>query len=273
MRSLVFACLAFSLFVSIACERNAPAPTAEISSPQVPRVVDLTYAFDDSTIYWPTDTKGFQHEQVLYGRTEAGYWYSTYNYAANEHGGTHMDAPIHFAEGKQSVDEIPIERLVAPAVKISVAQKAAQDRDYLLTAADIEEWEARAGRIPENSIVLIETGWGRHWGDRLMYLGSDKPGDASDLHFPGIGRAAAELLVERRASLVGIDTASLDHGPSKDFITHQVLNGANIAGLENVANMDQLPEKGFLIAALPMKIAKGSGAPCRIVALFNRERR
>ena len=103
-----------------------------------------------------------------------------------------------------------------------------------------------------------------------MYLGSDRPGDASDLYFPGIGRDAAELLVERRVSLVGIDTASLDHGPSHDFITHQVLNGANVAGLENVANIAQLPEKGFLIVALPMKIAGGSGAPCRIVALLNR---
>jgi kynurenine formamidase len=236
----------------------------------VPRVVDLTYAFDESTIYWPTDTEGFRHEQVFHGRTDAGYWYSTFNFAASEHGGTHLDAPIHFAEGKQSVEQIPIERLVAQGVKINVAEKVVQDRDYLLSAADVEQWEARLGRVPEGSIVLIETGWGRYWGDRLMYLGSDRPGDASNLHFPGIGRDAAELLVERRAGLVGIDTASLDHGPSQDFITHQVLNGANIAGLENVANMDQLPEKGFLIVALPMKIGKGSGAPCRIVALLHR---
>jgi len=247
-----------------------PVPTVNDTPLAVPRVVDLTYAFDESTIYWPTDTMGFEHEQVLFGRTEAGYWYSSFNYAASEHGGTHMDAPIHFAEGKLSVDQIPVERLVAPGLKISIAAKAAEDPDYRLTAADIEQWEARSGRIPEGSIVLIETGWGQYWGDQLMYLGSDKPGDASDLHFPGIGRDAAALLVERRVALVGIDTASLDHGPSQDFIAHQVLNGANIAGLENVANIAQLPERGFLIAALPMKIAGGSGAPCRIIALLNR---
>ena len=268
MKRFLLPCLLFCLFASSACERMTPVPTTN-ETLSVPRVVDLTYAFDESTIYWPTDTMGFQHEQVLFGRTEAGYWYATYNFAASEHGGTHLDAPIHFAEGKQSVEQIPIERLVAQGVKINIADKAARDRDYLLNAADVAQWEARFDRIPEGSIVLIETGWGQYWGDRLMYLGSDKPGDASDLHFPGISRAAAELFAERRVSLVGIDTASLDFGPSQDFIAHQVLNGANIAGLENVANIAQLPEKGFLIVALPMKIAGGSGAPCRIVALLN----
>lgn len=269
MRLSFFSCLALSLLLSIACQTTEPStPAADTGSVAVPRVLDLTYPFDESTIYWPTDTKGFQHQKVFYGKTDAGYWYSTFNYAANEHGGTHMDAPIHFSEGKLSVDQIPVQRLVAPAVKINIADKAAQDRDYLLTADDIRQWEARQGQIAPGTIVLIETGWGRYWPDRLMYLGSDKVGDASDLHFPGIGRDAAELLVERHADLVGLDTASLDYGPSKDFIVHQILTGANIAGLENIANIDQLPEKGFLIAALPMKIAGGSGGPCRIIALF-----
>ncbi len=271
MNRILMPCLASCLFLCIACERTAPTGSTPSDAPvQAPRVVDLTYPFDESSIYWPTDTEGFRHDQVFYGQTEDGYWYASYNFAASEHGGTHLDAPIHFAEGKQSVHQIPLERLVAPGLKISIAAQAARDRDYRLTASDIEQWEARAGQIPAGAIVLIETGWGRYWGDRLMYLGSDRPGDASDLHFPGIGRAAAELLVERGVALVGIDTASLDHGPSQDFIAHQVLNGANIAGLENVANLGQLPEKGFLIAALPMKIAGGSGAPCRVVALFDR---
>jgi kynurenine formamidase len=265
VRRILLPWLGFSLVISLACERNTPVRETPLS---VPKAVDLSYPFDSSTIYWPTDTEGFRHEQVAFGRTPAGYWYSSFNIAASEHGGTHLDAPIHFAEGKQSVEQIPLERLVAPGVKINIAAQAERDRDYRLTAADITAWEARAGRIPSGAIVLIETGWGRHWGDRLMYLGSDKPGDASDLHFPGIARDAAELLVERGVAAVGIDTASLDHGPSQDFPTHQVLNGADIPGLENVANLDQLPEQGFLIVALPMKIAGGSGAPCRIVALL-----
>ena len=269
-RALSLFWFSLMLFFPVACERTPDLSTVAETSLEIPRVVDLTYPFDERTIYWPTDTEGFRHERVFYGRTEAGYWYATFNLAASEHGGTHLDAPIHFAEGRQSVEQIPIERLVAPGVKINISEQAGRDRDYRLTAADIAAWEAQAGRVPENAIVLIETGWGRYWGDRLMYLGSDREGDASDLHFPGIGRDAAELLVERRVGLVGIDTASLDHGPSRDFITHQVLNGADIAGLENVANLGELPERGFLIVALPMKIGGGSGAPCRIVALLNR---
>ena len=268
MRRFLLFWLGFLLLLPVACERTLQ--TVNENTIKIPKVVDLSYVFDESTIYWPTDTEGFRHEKVAYGKTPEGNWYASFNFAASEHGGTHLDAPIHFGEGKQSVEQIPIERLVAPGVKITVAEQAARDRDYRLTAGDIQAWEARAGPIPAGAIVLVETGWGRHWGNRAMYLGSDKPGDASDLHFPGISREAAELLVERRVALVGIDTASLDHGPSQDFITHQVLNGANIAGLENVANLDQLPEKGFLIVALPMKIAGGSGAPCRIVALLDR---
>ena len=239
-------------------------------TPVVPQIIDLSYAFDQGTVYWPNN-ESFQHKQVAFGRTPAGYWYSSYTFAASEHGGTHLDAPIHFAEGAQSVEQIPIERHVGPGVKINIADKAAQDRDYRLTAADIQAWEQRMGAIPAGAIVLVHTGWGRHWGDRAQYLGTDKLNDASDLHFPGIAQDAAEYLAQQRlVAMVGIDTPSLDHGPSRDFIAHQILNGANIPGLENVANLERLPEKGFLILALPMKIAGGSGAPCRIVALLNR---
>ncbi len=271
MRSLL-ALLGYATVFSLACggpgRREAESPLT--SPPPIPKLVDLSYPFDESTIYWPT-SKPFEREKVSFGRTPAGYWYASFNFAASEHGGTHLDAPIHFAEGKQSVDEIPIERQIGPGIKISVAELAARDRDYRLTASDIKAWEARAGKIPDEAIVLVETGWGRYWGDRLRYLGSDKPGDASALHFPGLARDAAEFLArERKVAMVGIDTASLDYGPSQDFIVHQVLNGANISGLENVAHLDQLPETGFLVLALPMKIAGGSGAPCRIVALLDR---
>ena len=236
----------------------------------VPRIVDLSYAFDQNTVYWPNN-ESFSHKQVAFGRTPTGYWYSSYTFSGSEHGGTHLDAPIHFAEGKQSVEQIPIERHIGPGVKISVADKVAGDRDYRITAADIQSWEQRMGQIPDGAIVLMHTGWGRHWGNRAETLGTDKVNDASDLHFPGIAQDAAEFLAQQRhVSMVGIDTPSLDYGPSKDFIAHQVLNGANIPGLENVAHLEQLPDRGFLIVALPTKIAGGSGGPCRIVALFNR---
>jgi kynurenine formamidase len=235
---------------------------------EVPRIVDLTYPFDERTLYWSAE-ETFVHTPVSVGRTDAGYWYSSYNFAASEHGGTHLDAPIHFAEGRRSVEQIPIEQHIGPGVKISIASKVAEDPDYRLSAVDIGSWESQHGPIPRGAMVLVHTGWGRYWGDRLKYFGSATADDDSERHFPGIAADAAELLAsERQVAMVGIDTASLDYGPSRDFIAHQILNGAEIAGLENVANLEQLPETGFLVVALPMKIAGGSGAPARIVALL-----
>ena len=259
-------CLALAGLLLAGC-RQAP-PTMEATEMRVPRILDLTYAFDEHTLYWSAE-ETFVHTPVSVGRTESGYWYASYNYAASEHGGTHLDAPIHFAEGRHSVEQIPMAQHIGPGVKISVADQAAADPDYRLTAADIRAWESLHGQIPRGALVLVHTGWGRFWGDRLKYFGSEAADDTAERHFPGIGSDAAELLArERQVAMVGIDTASLDHGPSRDFIVHQILNGADIAGLENVANLEQLPETGFLVLALPMKIAAGSGAPARIVALL-----
>jgi len=234
------------------------------------RVVDLTYPFDEKTIYWPTAMTGFVHETVFYGRTEGGFFYSAYDTCAPEHGGTHLDAPIHFAEGKSTADTVPLSRLVGPAVVVDVAAAAARDVDYRVTRADIEAFEREHGAIEPSTIVMIRTGWGARWPDKKSYLGDDRPGHAEALHFPGIGEDAARALVERQVGAVGIDTASIDYGPSKDFITHQVLLGANIPAFENVASMESLPPRGALVIALPMKIRVGSGAPLRIVAVLPR---
>ncbi len=229
------------------------------------KIVDLTHAFDERTIYWPT-AKPFEWSKESWGRNAAGEWYSAARYAASEHGGTHLDAPIHFAEGRETVDQVAVARLVGPAVVIDVSAKVAKDRDYRLSLADIATWEARHGRIPRQSIVLVRTGWDRHWGNRKAYLGTDTPGDTANLHFPGVSRAAAELLGRRRVDGVGIDTASLDHGPSKDFPAHRALAAGNVFGLENVANLARVPTSGATVIALPMKIKGGTGAPLRIVA-------
>jgi kynurenine formamidase len=232
------------------------------------KAVDLTYTFDKNTIYWPT-SKGFVWEKTQWGRSPGGYFYSSANFSANEHGGTHLDSPIHFNEHGQSVDQIPVNRLIGPAVVVDVSAECIGHPDALITAQDLKGWEKRHGRIPDGSIVLIRTGWGRYWSDRKTYLGTDKPGDVAGLHFPGLARDAAELIVkERKVNAMGIDTASVDAGQSKDFIVHQVLYGANIYGLENVANLDKLPAKGATLVALPMKIGGGTGAPVRIIALL-----
>ncbi len=255
---------ALGLTIGSSWHVNANARSAAIDEQ---KLVDLTYTFDDKTIYWPT-SKPFTWEKEAWGRSE-GFWYTAARYSASEHGGTHLDAPIHFGEGGLAADGIPLSKLVGEAVVIDISEACAKDPDYLMTVRDITAWEARHGRLPDNSILLVRTGWGRFWGDRKKYLGSDKPLDAANLHFPGISREAAELLVkQRKIDAVGIDTASLDRGSSKDFLAHQVLNGANIYGLENVANLDKLPPKGATVIALPMKIGGGSGGPARIIAVL-----
>jgi kynurenine formamidase len=235
------------------------------------RIVDLTHAFDERTLYWPTSPTRFDLKTLHRGRTDGGFFYSAYALCTPEHGGTHLDAPVHFAEGRHATDQIPLDRLLGPAVVIDVSARAAADADYRLTADDLTAWESRHGAVPVGSIVLLRTGWSARWPDAKRYLGDDTPGDASRLHFPAYGAEAAKLLVEtRRVAVLGVDTASLDHGPSKDFIVHQIANAANVPGLENLTNLGALPETGATVIALPMKIAGGSGGPLRAVALVGR---
>lgn len=236
---------------------------------RVPRIVDLTHPFDEKTVYWSAKEK-LQRTQLSFGRNEAGIWNANFRFCAGEHGGTHMDAPLHFAEAKRSIADIPIAQLIGPGMKISIQAQCATDCDYRLRPEDILAWEARAGEIQKGAIVLIQTGWEKYWGDRAAYLGATSGDGEEDFHFPGIGHEAARLLArDRQIAMVGLDTASLDHGPSRDFPAHQILCGAEIPGIENVACLDMIPETGFLVLALPMKIAGGSGAPCRIVALLD----
>ena len=260
MRSYVL--LAALLFAACATTSRPPIDFANTD------VVDLTYAFDDHTLYWPNSPSGFELKRLAYGKTPAGYFYSSNAFCAPEHGGTHLDAPIHFSQGALAVDQIPVRQLMAPAAVIDVSPKAATDSDYRLTVADIDDWEKRNGRIQPGTIVLLRTGWGARYPDRKRYFGDDTPGATDKLHFPSYGEDSARFLVSnRRAAAIGVDTASIDYGQSKDFIVHQIANGANVPGLENIANLERLPERGAWVIALPMKIAGGSGGPLRIVGV------
>ncbi len=235
------------------------------------RWVDLTHSFSESTIYWPTDTAGFQLTEQSYGIVEGGWFYASYAFSSAEHGGTHVDAPIHFAEGRLTVDEIPLTGLIGPAAVVDVSGHATPD--YLLTVGDLTAWEDRHGLLPDGGILLVRTGWGTRWTDRAAYLGTDivGPDAVPELHFPGIGEEAAGWLVANRGIVaVGIDTPSIDYGQSADFRTHVILYAENITGFENVANLEALPEVGSYVVALPMKIEGGSGGPLRIVAFVPR---
>ena len=231
--------------------------------------IDLTYPFDSTTIYWPT-AKPFHLEVVSAQRMRGGYYYAANNFSAAEHGGTHLDAPVHFAQGKHTADAIPLTQLMGRAVVIDVTRQADSSADYLVTAADLTAWEAAHGPIPAGAIVLIRTGWGSRWPDRARYLGTTKTGPAAvpELHFPGLHPDAARVLIERKIDAVGIDTPSIDYGQSTAFDVHQRLFAADIPAFENVANLGRLPATGAFVIALPMKIAGGSGGPLRIVALL-----
>lgn len=236
------------------------------------RWVDLTHAFDSSTLYWPNNPSGFGLHPQSVGITPNGYYYSSYTYSAPEHGGTHLDAPVHFSEGKLSSDQIPLRQLTGRAVVIDVSEQATRNRDYQISAEDLQSWEKINGAIPDSAILLFRTGYGKFYPDRAAYFGTDVRGPEAipQLHFPGISPQAAEWLVSNRTvRAVGLDTPSLDYGQSKDFLTHRTLMERNIVGFENLANLDQLPVKGAFVVALPMKIVGGSGGPLRIMAGLN----
>lgn len=247
----------------IAC--LASSVSAEINEQ---KLLDLTYTLDEHTIAWPKN-KSFTREKTAWGHAAGGYWYASGEFSMSEHAGTHIDAPLHFAEGMQSVDEIPIQNLVGSAIVIDMHEAVNKDRDYRLTRQDVLDWESRHGAIPPGAVVLMYTGWGKRWPDRERYLGSATPSDAKTLHFPGFSKEAADFLIaERKIDGIGIDTPSIDYGPSQDFVVHQVINGANLYGLENLANLEKLPPKGAILLALPIKIKGGTGGPVRVLAIL-----
>jgi kynurenine formamidase len=230
--------------------------------------LDLTHAFDAATIYWPTE-KGFQFEPGANGPNPKGYYYAANRFATAEHGGTHLDAPRHFAEGRHTADQIKPERLVGEAAVIDVRAKCAANPIYEVTADDLVAWEREHGRQLVDVIVLLRTGWATRWGDRAAYLGTGVKGPEAVplLRFPGLAPDAAKWLVgHRRVKAVGIDTASIDHGPSSLFGSHVALCTADTPIFENLAGLERLPAEGAFVVALPMKIAGGSGGPLRVLA-------
>ncbi len=234
------------------------------------RIIDLTHSFASDTIVWPTE-RDFKLVVQHAEHTELGYYYSSNRIEMAEHGGTHIDAPIHFSEGKQTLDQIPLERLVGAGVRIDVAVQCAHDRDYLVAISDIIRWEVEHGLIPNDSIVLLDTGYARFWLNRKDYLGTELRGEEGvrALHFPGLHPDAAAWLVRKRqVKAVGIDTASIDYGQSTKFETHVALLSQNVLVFENLANLNGLPDRGFDVIALPMKIKGGAGGPLRIIAVL-----
>lgn len=233
------------------------------------RIIDLTHPFGLDTIVWPTEQDFrliVQHAE----ETPQGYYYASNRLELPEHGGTHLDAPIHFAKGMRTVDQIPLGQLVGYGVRIDVSEACSRDRDYRIRISDLERWETAHGRIPNGSIVLLDTGYAEHWPSREAYLGTERrgPDGVRALHFPGLHPdAAAWLIQERHVKAVGIDTASIDYGQSSLFDAHITLLSRNVPVFENLAHLRRLPARGFTVIALPMLIAGGTGGPLRIIAV------
>lgn len=227
------------------------------------RLVDLGHPFDSDTVSWPA---GPAFERIgEAGEDAEGRWYATGSLSFSEHSGTHLDAPSHFARAGASVEQLALAGLIGPARVIDVRAACERDRDYAVRVEDLTAHEAAEGRIAPGSAVLILTGWSQRWHDRALYLGG---ADLESLHFPGLDLEAARLLADRHVALVGIDTASLDPGPSRIFGAHRVLAEAQVPGLENLRGLETLPARGATLIALPMNVAGGSGAPARVVALL-----
>jgi kynurenine formamidase len=233
------------------------------------KIVDLSHPFDAQTIYWPTE-QGFVLEQEQNGVTDKGYYYASNKFSAPEHGGTHIDAPRHFSASGNTLDQVPLEQLLGKAVLIDVTKQCEANHDYLISVNDFSTWEKQYGQIPEGAIVLLRTGFAKYWPDRVKYMGTDERGTEAiaKLHFPGLSPDAARWLTTNRSiKAIGLDTPSIDYGQSTLYESHQILFARNVPAIENLDEMSALPASGFVVIAMPMKIAGGSGGPVRIAAI------
>ena len=253
--------LTFSLLISVSLLSQQRAASRQVV--RLRKVVDLTHTLNASTPTYEESEEPAYHAKIV-ATLEKEHYFAR-EICLPEHFGTHLDAPAHFAQGLWTVDQIPPERLFAVLVIIDVSEKAKSDSDYRLSVADISRWEKEHGEVPARAVVVLRTGWESRWNSAKDYRNPDAKGV---MHFPGYSVEAAKLLVEgRKVYGLGIDTLSIDYGPSPDFPVHQYSLAHSIYHLENVANLGSVPATGALIMVAPMKLEGGSGSPVRLLAM------
>ncbi len=225
-------------------------------------VIDLTHALNATSPYWPNSTGNpFRHDTLS---AHASGSPSMAAYSTPEHHGTHLDAPIHGADGQPSVDQLTAADLFGPAAVIDVSAKCEADPDYALSRQDVLDWEAEHGRLPLGAIVVMYTGWSTKWSNYDAYKNED---EAGRMHFPGFSSEAAQFLIdEREIRGIGIDDMSVDPAAAEGFPVHGIVNGSGKYHLENVANVHLLPATGAYLIVAPVKIEGGSGGQVRIFA-------
>lgn len=239
------------------------------------RIVDLTHPLtpDFPVMVLPPDfgqCQPFRMEEVSRYDERGPAWYWN-NLTMSEHAGTHFDAPAHWVSGRQlpanTVDQLPVERLVAPAVVLDFSTESAADRDFLMTADHVRDWEEKHGRIAPGQWVLLRTDWAKLVGTDA-YLGMERDG----AHSPGPAPDAIRFLVEERDIIgFGTETVGTDAGQgahlSPPYPAHYILHGAGRYGLQCLANLDLLPPTGSVVICPPLKVQDGSGSPLRVLAL------
>ena len=226
-------------------------------------VVDLTHNLNDHSPNWEgTEESPFRAKEL--GNIERDGYYSRV-FTTPEHYGTHLDAPAHFARGMWTVDQIPAERLVRPLVVLNVRSRASGHPDYEVSVQDVAQWENQNGEVPSGAVVMAYTGWEDRWNSPKAFRNAGADGV---MHFPGFSLDAAKFLVKTRNSVgLGIDTMSMDPGPSKSYPVHQFTAKESVYQLENVANLGLVPSTGATIVVAPIKLENGSGGPTRLFAL------
>lgn len=238
------------------------------------KLIELNYELGPDSLAWPTQPglmKAFKKTPYYEGFTKEGYWYASYKICTPEHIGTHIDAPSHFSERGLTVDEIPLKNLMfVPAVVIDIRKKVKKNIIYQLTAKDVVEWVEEYGLFPNNSVVLVLTGWSSRYQDKVAYFGHAT--DPKKFIFPGVGVDAVQTILGYRNTSginvvgIGLDTPSIDYGPSQIFRSHQEVAQANVYVLENLKNIESLQPKGMELMIVPLKLKGGSGSPCRVFA-------
>jgi kynurenine formamidase len=241
-------------------------------------VIDLTAPLSDATpvIQLPepfANTPGFSlRELSRYDeRGPAWYWNA---FSAGEHVGTHFDAPVHWVTGRDGLDvsQVPPTQLVAPAVVIDRSAECAADADYLLGVDDVQAWEMDNGPLPAGGWLLYRTGWDARASDQERFLNADEAGP----HTPGLSGECARWLAEETKILgIGVETVGTDAGRAHSFDPpfpcHAFFLGNGKYGLTQLANLGRLPPTGAVVIAAPLPIERGSGSPCRALALVERD--
>lgn len=247
--------------VAVAISFGSTHASEEIQPFSASKAIDLTHVMHDDMAFWPGGVPFKKDELVTY---ESG-GYLLHKFTMGENTGTHVDAPAHFIKGNKAIDQLPVNQLILPVVVIDAKSQVTKDSDYELTKQDIEKWESKHGEVPANSLVVMNTGWHKRFNLPEDYVNMD---DSKVMHFPGFSPDAATALVSRGVAGIGIDTLSLDHGPSKTFAAHVVMLKANKYQVENMANLDALPATGATVVIGVLPVRGGSQAQARIFALM-----